>query len=433
MKRRKSKNKIIVASFVIIVLLIIIVLANQFAISDIKDYDYVVQPTHGMLKCEPIGGEVKSDEIPLYESGRTHITCETFGSITTDKCKIYIRVPKLGAFDDVDRIRYKFNYEGEQKIIIDWSSDDKVYYLGDIKPGQGQELEYLYYEDMGLFNRGGKEGASFYAEYKPFGIVRYDTLQGYGDVTKDNCMIPSSLRNNIIKLASDKEEYKNTGYKTSLEPYEKLDYLSKFVIIPDFNLEEYNDQLVFCEHLNFGSTASLIAAERIVTVNGKSYVYPDYSNVVATNLVCCNGERVTDMVCEDHKWVKLGEESCSIFNPCTQRQETRALDKPGYTYHEECINGKCVKKYTKRECTKNSDCESGICRADWTCYDPEEEFCKSDNDCAEGFYCDSTTGQCIPKQKTNNIVLLIAIIMGVIILALIIVIINKKRAQNTGV
>jgi hypothetical protein len=243
----------------------------------------------------------------------------------------------------------------------------------------------------------------------PFGLYRYNALGGgIVPINSRSCKVTDSIYSNEI-LSETVSTAKDTrtgqvvsvnGNAEIIHPNDEIpigkpyNYVSDFVTVPSFTLEQYNGQYVKC--IMDGTTRTYYGFSTITTPDG-TYNVMDFNKVVG-NPVCCERESTPSKTCQDGKWIAHEEAQCSLIKPCPGSVWNPDPNNNKQLVKYKCLDSKCVAEYKAVQCTSSSQCASNqICDANWNCVNAGTNPNPTPVNCSTCPECQGCSTQCQAK------------------------------------
>jgi len=182
-----------------------------------------------------------------------------------------------------------------------------------------------------------------------------------GEILSEDVQVLKDSRGNVINLNYVTGRVARTGEHLPIGEY--YNYVSDFVTVPSFALEDYQGQKVKCvisggQHIYYGfSTITTPAGTYQILDFGKIIGYPQ----------CCERESTPTKTCQDGKWITHEEAKCSLTKPCPGSVWNPDPRNPRRIVRYNCVNGQCVPEYKEVECTSWEQCNKDEICVNYRC------------------------------------------------------------------
>jgi len=366
MKGKINKNKKGIAPLMLLIAGAVLIIAGSLGYlslgSIIGSDGYIQVPHYATLKCEQ-SGVSKDFTATISSSGGDWLNLPE----NTNEYSVRLISEKASAFSTARRFEY---YICPQKALLsncvhkytDYNQGGFDTSLGTIS---GSKYVWAEYQGVYLLSYRARSGASYQITYKPFVLIRYDSLRGgQQEVSSTGCQVPGSdisWTNRI--LSTDGLKIPNGVAKSqTMQPGERFNYVSGTITrMSEGNVENGK----YCIYSN--GQATLYDIKQLVTASN-TYNVVDTDAKLGTQ-ECCSGDNLPDRTCQNGKWVSTATSQCSLINPCEGSEYRRDYSNDMQVIKYSCVSGKCVAQTKQVECNKDTDCTSNM-RCDtnkWSC------------------------------------------------------------------
>lgn len=377
-----KKSKKVFGISIFIVLIIGIILSGIFFITKeqtIPGIEIISRPVFGYLSCSPDINPVKSTNIFTLNKEGENILCSKFHP-DASSCQVTINVQRQALNTDAKAIKYSVcNVDGSNCItntreVLSNIRDSA--YTKTFSTITNKQKIFVRFEDFKssfsclVIDRFKDEcwqswdgnQPTYSAIFTPYVLWRNDIFGGSNFPISESCSNPKNEalleKVDLLLSTSLSSQFTQTSSKAKLNPEERWSYIGGFVLSP-YEIELFNNQQAYC------SNKVMYGFDKITTISGKQYLIADVNKRLG-NVACCNGDTRLNEVCQNHQWISLEKQECSIINPCKLVDwVTDPTDSSSQTIQrQECVSNKCVLIKKDVECSS-----SNACNADETCVD----------------------------------------------------------------